>query len=527
MSGEPLEMAAIVGDSSAASGGIDEVRAQKISKVLDLKSRGIDPYPALTERSTSCAEAFNAASPLSAGEHGTKRAVCAGRVVSLRDMGKSLFAHVQDSSSKIQIYFKKDAMSEPDFSLIKHDIHVGDFISVSGLVFKTKTGEPTIAAQRVSLLAKALRPLPEKWHGIKDVELRYRKRHLDIVSSEEVRRVFILRSRIISTIRKTLDSLGFIEVETPVLLSQAGGASARPFKTHHNALGTDMVLRIATELYLKRLIIGGFDKVYEIGRVFRNEGLDTRHNPEFTMIEAYEAYSDYEGMARLFERLVSDCAEATGISEVSFFGKNISLKTPFARVYLPEAWEKFCGEKIDKILKGKGFDRPALLDLARRLSVSAGETVPSAKIFDRIMDCRILNHLEGLTFVFDYPTAVTPLAKLKSGTQSLVQRFECFAAGQEISNAYSELNDPLDQMERLKEQARQGKDEGNDEVDILDADFIEAMETGMPPTGGIGIGIDRLVMLFTGQSSIRDVIFFPTLKPEVLASDTPVDGSKE
>ncbi len=497
------------------SGGLEEVRSQKIAKVLDLRSRGVDPYPAQSQKTHSCLAAFNLAQNLSAGEHGTETVAAAGRVVSLRDMGKSLFAHLQDSSGKIQVYFKKDAMKEPEFELIKRDVHAGDFVSVSGAMFKTKTGEPTIAAQQTVLLAKALRPLPEKWHGLKDVELRYRQRHLDLISSEETRRVFVLRSRIISTIRKTLDSLGFIEVETPVLLSQAGGASAKPFETHHNALESDMVLRIATELYLKRLIIGGFDKVYEIGRVFRNEGIDTRHNPEFTMIEAYEAYSDYQGMALLFERLVAACAEATGIHEVEFNGKKISLKPPFARVYLPEAWEKFCGEKIDRILDGKRFNSAALLDLAHRLHVPAGDGASSAKIFDRIMDLHILNHFEGLTFVFDYPTAVTPLAKLKSGTESLVQRFECFAAGQEISNAYSELNDPLDQVERLKEQARQKKDEGNDEADILDAEFVEAMEAGMPPTGGIGIGIDRLVMLFTGQSSIRDVIFFPTLKPSV------------
>lgn len=500
--------------SVPAAGGLEELRSQKIAKTLDLRSRGIDPYPSESQKTHSCLESFNLAQNLSVGQHGTQSVSCAGRVVSLRDMGKSLFAHLQDSSGKIQVYFKKDAMKESEFELIKKDVHAGDFIAVSGAVFKTKTGEPTIAAETLSLLAKALRPLPEKWHGLKDVELRYRQRHLDLISSEETRRIFILRSRLISTIRKTLDALGFIEVETPILLSQAGGASAKPFETHHNALDADMVLRIATELYLKRLIIGGFDKVYEIGRVFRNEGIDTRHNPEFTMIEAYQAYSDYQGMAQLFERLVSECAEATGIHEVVFSGKNISLKPPFAKVYLPEAWEKFCGEKIENILDGKRFNRSAIQKLAHRLGVSAGDAVPSAKIFDRIMDSHILNHFEGLTFVFDYPTAVTPLAKLKSGSESLVQRFECFAAGQEISNAYSELNDPLDQVERLKEQARQKKDEGNDEADVLDADFVEAMEAGMPPTGGIGIGIDRLVMLFTGQSSIRDVIFFPTLKPD-------------
>lgn len=493
---------------AAETRSLEEILALKKEKVAQLRGRSVEPYPSRSRKTHSCAEALAAAEGQSV--------VCAGRLMQPRDMGKSIFAHLQDASGRCQVYFKKDALGEEAFGLVKRDLHAGDFVAVEGTMFKTRTGETTIAVSGLTLLCKALRPLPEKWHGLKDVETRFRKRHLDLLASPEVMAGFAKRSLIVSTIRKTFDSLGFLEVETPILLSQAGGASARPFVTHHNALGADMVLRIATELYLKRLIIGGFDKVYEIGRIFRNEGIDTRHNPEFTMLEAYQAYSDYEGMARLFERLVADCAEALKVNEVALpGGKTISLRPPFKRLYLPEAWQSYCGEKIDGILEGKGFNRKGLLALAERLGVPAGEKTPSAKVFERIFDARILEHLDELTFVFDHPTAITPLAKLKAGSGGgLVERFECFGARQELANAYSELNDPQDQRERFAEQARQRKEEGDDEAETLDEDFVEALECGMPPTGGIGCGIDRLVMLLTGQSSIREVILFPTLKPE-------------
>ena len=500
-------------DRPAPSHSLEEILALKKAKVAELKGRGVDPYPPRSRKTHSCADVLRLGEPLSGSDRGPERVACAGRLLQLRDMGKSVFAHIQDSTAKCQVYFKKDALDEASFSLVKKDLHAGDFIGVSGDVFKTRTGETTLAASEVLLLAKALRPLPEKWHGLKDVELRYRNRHLDLIASPEVLQNFRKRSLIISTIRRTFDSLGFIEVETPILLPQAGGASARPFRTRHNALSSDMVLRIATELYLKRLIVGGFEKVYELGRIFRNEGIDTRHNPEFTMLEAYEAYSDYEGMARLFERVVGDCAEALGVSETDFGGKTISLKPPFKRLYLPELWRNYCGEPIENILQGKGFNREGLLALAARLGVNAGEKTPGAKIFERIFDAKILEHLEQLSLVFDHPTAITPLAKLKPGTQSLVERFECFAGGQEYCNAYTELNDPEDQRERLVEQARARREEADEEADILDDDFVSAMEAGMPPMGGIGIGIDRLVMLLTGQTSIREVILFPTLKP--------------
>jgi lysyl-tRNA synthetase class 2 len=495
-----------------AESGLEEILALKKAKVAELKSRGIDPYPPRSTRTHTAAQALALGANLT-DKHGEDKVVCAGRLVELRDMGKSIFGRLADQTGRVQVYFKKDALPEDQFHLIKKDTHVGDFLGVEGVMFKTRTGEVTVAASSVTMLAKALRPLPEKWHGLKDVELRYRSRHLDLISSPESLQNFQKRSLIISTIRRVMDARGFMEVETPILLSQAGGASARPFETHHNALDQNMVLRIATELYLKRLIVGGFDKVYEIGRIFRNEGIDTRHNPEFTMMECYEAYSDYNGQAALFEAIVGECAAVLKIEEVDFGGKKISVKPPFKREYLPELWKKHCGAPIEDILRGKGFNRQGLLDLAQKLGAPAGDKTPSAKVFERIFDAKILEHLDQLTFVFDHPTAITPLAKLKAGSQGIVERFECFAAGQEYANAYTELNDPEDQRDRLVEQARQRKEEGDLEADILDQDFVEAMEAGMPPMGGMGIGIDRLVMLLTGQTSIRDVILFPTLKP--------------
>jgi lysyl-tRNA synthetase class 2 len=394
-------------------------------------------------------------------------------------------------------------------------MHIGDFIGVEGKLFKTKTGEKTIHADKLTLLSKAIRPLPEKWHGLQDTEIRFRARHLDLISNADVRKIFEARSKIVRAIRNTLDNEGFLEVETPTLCHSAGGASATPFETFHNALHMPLFMRIATELYLKRLIIGGMERVYEIGKIFRNEGIDTTHNPEFTMLEAYQAYTDYNGMARLFEAMIEACAKALNITEVEYKGHKINLKPPFRRLYMPELWKEHCGEDIHNILDGKRFNRPNLLKLANRLGVGCAEDTPSAKVFERIFDEKILPLLNEPAFVLDHPTAITPLAKCKPGDEALVERFEFYAAGSEIANAYTELNDPEDQFSRLEEQARQRKDEKNKDVDTIDKDFIEAMEAGMPPTGGIGVGVDRLTMFLTGQPSIREVVLFPTLKTEV------------
>ena len=508
-------MAEPAAPNPAEGHGLEEIVAGKKAKVAELRARGVNPYPSRSVRLHDCAKVATMGPALSETvAHSAEKLSIAGRLVELRDMGKSLFGRLADQSGRAQVYFKKDALSEEAFTVIKRDSHVGDYLAVTGSVFRTKTGELTIAADSVTMLAKALRPMPEKWHGLSDVETRYRHRHLDLIATPESREVFIKRAKIIATIRRVLDARGYVEVETPTLLGQAGGAAARPFSTHHNALDQDMVLRIATELPLKKLVIGGLDRVYEIGRIFRNEGIDTRHNPEFTTIELYEAYSDYEGMAALFETLLAECAEAIGIAETTWGGVTMSLKPPFNRLYLPEVWKERCGEPIENVLRGKGFDREGLIKLSEKLGLHAGPKTPSAKIFDRIVETKIEDLLQQPTFLFDHPTAITPLAKLKDPkNESIVERFEFFAAGRELSNAYTELNDPQDQRDRLAEQMKQSA-EGDQEADLLDEDFVQAMESGMPPMGGMGVGIDRLVMLLTGRDSIRDVILFPTLKNE-------------
>ena len=507
-------------DAAAASPepegeGLDAIIARKKAKVAEMRARGVNPYPPRASRAHDCAKVATMGGALSETvTHTPEKLSIAGRLIELRDMGKSIFGRLSDASGRAQVYFKKDALSEEAFTVIKRDSAVGDYLAVTGPVFKTKTGELTVAADSVTMLAKALRPLPEKWHGLTDVDTRYRHRHLDLISTPESRDVFLKRAKIVSTIRRVLDARGYVEVETPTLLSQAGGASARPFATHHNALDQDMVLRIATELPLKKLIIGGLERVYEIGRIFRNEGIDTRHNPEFTTIELYEAYSDYEGMAEIFETMLLECADAIGVTKTTWGGVEIELKRPFRRLYLPEVFKDRTGEPIESVLSGKGFNRAGLLKLADKLGLHAGEKSPSAKIFDRIVEARIEDLLQQPTFLFDHPTAITPLAKLKDPkNESIVERFECFAAGRELSNAYTELNDPQDQRDRLAEQMKQ-RGEGDQEADLLDEDFVQAMEAGMPPTGGMGVGIDRIVMLLTGRDSIRDVILFPTLKHE-------------
>ena len=492
---------------------LEKIIAGKIDKVRELRKAGVDPFPPRFSKADLVARIRELGEPLANEQHSGKKITTAGRVMQLRLMGKAAFFHLQDGSGKAQSYIRLDSIGEKEFNFFRDSVAIGDFVGVSGEVFKTKTGEPTLAVEKFTLLAKALRPLPEKWHGLKDTEERYRNRHLDLISNAEVRELFAKRSKIVESLRATFHRLGYMEVDTPILLTQAGGASATPFKTHHNALDADMVLRIATELPLKRLIIGGLEKVYEMGRIFRNEGIDTRHNPEFTTVEAYAAYSDYHGMAELVEAIFGDLCDALKIDSIDYRGEKLSLKPPFKRLYMPELWKEKCGEDIHKILKGKSFDRQGLMALAARLHIDAGPETPSAKVFERIFDGRILPELVQPAFVLDHPTAITPLAKCKPGDESLVERFEFFVGTDELANAYTELNDPLDQRERLQEQMRQRQDEKNEEADILDEEFVQAMEAGMPPTGGIGIGVDRLCMVLTGHPSIREIILFPTLKP--------------
>lgn len=483
---------------------LDEIIKTNYSKIAELKKLNIDPFPPRY----SVRDKISDIKKMDLDS----KVKTAGRIVLLRVMGKATFAHIKDGTDKIQIYLKKDTLQDK-YEIFKKYITTGDFIGVEGKLFKTHTGELTVNVENFTILSKSVRPMPEKFHGLNDPETRYRERYLDLIANEEVKEIFFKRSKIISIIRDTLNKDGYLEVETPILCSQAGGASARPFITFHNAFKIELYMRIATELPLKKLIIGGYDGVYEIGRVFRNEGVDTTHNPEFTTLEAYKAYSDYNGMAELVERLFERFTSEFNISEVEYDGMKINLKPPFKRISLPELWKEKTGEDIHVILKGKSFDKNALISLAGKLKIEHDPNTPSAKIFERIMDELIKTETIQPAFIMDYPTAITPLAKLKNGDESIVERFEFYAAGHELANAYSELNDPEDQKSRLLEQLKQKFEENLGEADILDKDFIEAMEYGMPPTGGIGIGIDRLAMLLCSKPSIREVILFPLLKP--------------
>lgn len=442
----------------------------------------------------------------------------AGRISAIRRMGKASFFHISDETGKIQIYMKKDDL--PDFYEHTKLLDIGDIIGIEGYVFRTKTGEITVHSRKVSLLAKCLHTLPVvkeeiDEHGNRivydafaDKELRYRRRYVDLIVNPDIRKTFVKRSKIISFIRKFFDERGWLEVDTPILQTIYGGATARPFITHLNALDITLYLRIAVELYLKRLIVGGFEGVYEIGRNFRNEGMDRTHNPEFTMLELYVAYKDYNWMMELTEELVAKTAlEVNGTYDVNFDGKLISLKPPFKRVKMFDLFKQYTGYDL------KGKSRDELLNIAKQLNVEVPQEASAMKILDEIFGAKVEEHLIQPTFVMDYPIEMSPLAKKHRSEPGLVERFELFINGNEIANAFSELNDPRDQRQRLEEQARI-RAAGDEEAMVVDEDFLYALEVGMPPTAGLGIGIDRLVMLLTGETSIRDVILFPMMRPE-------------
>lgn len=432
----------------------------------------------------------------------------AGRIMSKRGMGKAIFCHIKDDKSQIQLYIRSDAVTEQEFSdFRKYDI--GDIIGVSGYVFKTKTEEISIHVEKVVLLSKSLRPLPEKFHGMTNVELKYRQRYVDLIMSDESRRNFEVRSKFISYVRRFLEGRGYMEVETPVLNTISGGATARPFITHHNTLDIDMFLRIATELNLKRLIVGGIERVYEIGRIFRNEGMDTKHNPEFTTVELYEAYADFNDMMDLFEDLLSGAAmEILGTYDVEWQGENISLAPGFRRMTMAEAVKEYLGVDFMSI----NSDEEAV-----KTAVSVGVDMKGVEptwghALYECFDQKVEEKLIQPTFITMHPVDVSPLAKRSPANPRLTERFELFICRSEMGNAFSELNDPIDQKQRFQKQVEL-RAKGDDEAGMMDEDFINALEYGMPPTGGLGIGIDRCVMLLTGCNSIRDVILFPTMKP--------------
>ncbi len=436
--------------------------------------------------------------------------VCiAGRIMSWRDMGKACFMDIHDRTGRMQVYMKIDDIGEETYTeLSKWDI--GDIISVEGFVFKTRRGEISVHAKKVTLLSKSLLPLPDKFHGLKDTDLRYRQRYVDLIMNPEVKDTFIKRSIIIKTIRKYLDDKGFIEVETPILNTIAGGAAARPFLTHHNTLDLDLYLRIAPELYLKRLIVGGMEKVYEIGRLFRNEGMSIKHNPEFTTIELYEAYADYNVMMDHTENIINECVKAIGNSDViTYQGQEINLSKPFKRITMIDAVKEVTGIDFGSFV---GDDAKAM-EVAKQFGFETNGKNTWGDILNLTFEEKVEETLVEPTFICDYPVEVSPLTKRKKDNPRLVERFELFITSREMANAYSELNDPIDQRERFKHQMEL-RDAGDDEANLIDEDFINALEYGMAPTGGLGIGIDRLVMLLTDSASIRDVLLFPTMKPK-------------
>ena len=432
----------------------------------------------------------------------------AGRIIAKRIMGKASFCTIQDCDEKIQSYVSINDLGEESYKLFK-TYDIGDIIGIKGFVFKTKTEEISVHAKEVTLLSKSLRPLPEKFHGLKDIDLRYRQRYVDLIVNPEVKETFLLRSKIIKEVKKYLDSKGYLEVDTPILNTIVGGAAARPFITHHNTLDIDMYLRIANELYLKRLIVGGFDKVYEMGRMFRNEGMDIKHNPEFTNIEMYSAYEDYNDMMDLTEDLFKTVAKnVLGTAVIDYQGIEINLESPWRRITMIDSIKEACGVDFNTIQTDEQS-----LEIAKQKNVEIDEIKRTrGDIINAFFEEFVEETLVQPTFIYDYPVEVSPLTKKKPTDNRLTERFEVFIGGREYGNAYSELNDPIDQYERFKKQV-EAREAGDEEANMMDDDFIQALEYGMPPTGGLGIGIDRMIMLLTNSASIRDVILFPTMKP--------------
>ena len=478
------------------------VRRDKLNK---LKEEGKDPYKITKfNRTHTSKEIIDNYDELEG-----KDVTVAGRIMAKRIMGKASFCHIQDSTGKIQSYVSINDLGEESYKSFKED-DIGDIIGITGFVFKTKTGEISIHAKELKLLSKSLRPLPEKFHGLKDTDLRYRQRYIDLIVNPEVKDTFLLRSKIISNIRKILEEKGFLEVETPILNTISGGATARPFITHHNTLDIDMYLRIALELNLKRLIVGGYDKVYELGRVFRNEGMDIRHNPEFTMLELYAAFQDYHDMMDITEELFSRTAkEVLGTTKITYQGQEIDLAPGWRRISMIDSIKEVTGIDFNTI----NTDEEAVA-LAKERNIKIPDQTKETRgdVISLFFDEYVEKTLIQPTFIYDYPVQISPLAKKCSKDERLTERFEVFINGREYGNAFSELNDPIDQYERFKKQV-EARNAGDEEAGMMDEDYIQALEIGLPPTGGLGIGIDRFVMLLTDAASISDVLLFPTMKP--------------
>ena len=489
--------------NTAAEPQLSEILQVRRDKLKALQEAGCDPFQITKFEVSHHAEEIKA--QYDALEE--KEVTVAGRMMAKRIMGKASFAHIQDLSGKMQLYIARDSLGEESYAGFKK-MDIGDIIGVKGSVFKTKTGEISLHVTELTLLSKSLQPLPEKFHGLTNVDQRYRQRYVDLITNPESKDTFIKRSKIISSIRRFLDAQGFMEVETPMLVSNAGGAAARPFETHFNALDEDFKLRISLELYLKRLIVGGLERVYEIGRVFRNEGLDTRHNPEFTLMELYQAYTDYHGMMDLTENMYRHVAqEVLGTTTIVYNGVEMDLGKPFERITMIDAVKKYSGVDFNEI-----HTLEEAQAIAKEHHIEFEKRHKKGDILNLFFETYVEEHLIQPTFVMDHPIEISPLTKKKPGNPEYVERFEFFMNGWEMANAYSELNDPLDQRERFAAQEEQFK-QGDEEANHTDEDFLNALEIGMPPTGGIGYGIDRMVMLLTDSSAIRDVLLFPTMKP--------------
>ena len=492
----------------AAEPDEDRLVAARRAKLDGLRASGVDPYPVRFRRTATAAGVHRAHAGLAPGASTGETVSVAGRIVLLRSFGKLVFATLQDLSGRIQLFVSRDGLDPAAFERFEL-LDVGDWVGATGEVITTRKGELSVAVAGFELLAKSLRPLPEKWHGLSDVETRSRRRYLDLAVNEESRQVALTRAAIVSELRAQFEQRGYVEVETPVLQTQAGGALARPFVTGHHALDLEMYLRIATELHLKRLIVGGLEKVFEIGRVFRNEGVDATHNPEFTMLESYEAYADYLDILELVEEVMAAVAgAATGSTRISYRGRDLDLTPPYRRARLVDLVAEAVGEPV-------GFDLPLddLRELARRHGVDPDPSWGHGKVIDALFEALVADDLWEPVFVMDHPVEISPLARRHRDDPNLTERFELFIAGMEYANAFSELNDPDDQRARFAAQAR-ARAGGDEEAHPVDEDFLRALEYGMPPTGGLGIGVDRLVMLLTDRHHIREVILFPTLKPE-------------
>jgi len=485
---------------------LDRIVRQRLEKLEGIRARGINPYPHRYKRTHTTEQAVTLLRQKENDLAQVEEVSVAGRIIARRLMGKSAFVDIRDGSGKVQLLFQNINKFDKGQIQLFNDLDIGDIIGVEGNLLRTKSGEPTILVGDFTLLSKSLHPLPEKWHGLQDVDTRYRQRYLDLIANPETEETFRVRSQVIAAIRQFLNQQDFLEVETPIMQMSAGGALAHPFITHYHSLDHDFYLRIALELHLKRLIIGGFARVYELGRIFRNEGISTKHNPEFTMLESYQAYADYNDVMSMFEEMASRITkELTGSYEIKFGDNKIDFAPPWQRLELHQAIIKYSGIDFNNFP-----DADSLRGEMLRLKIDVDPTKDRGRLIDELISTFVEPNLINPTFLCDYPVEMSPLAKVKPGDERLVERFEAFAGGMEIANAFTELNDPVEQRQRFEQQQERRFTEG--ETETIDEDFLLALEYGMPPTGGLGVGIDRLVMLLTGQQSIREVIFFPQLK---------------